>query len=85
MTVYVDQAKYKYGRMIMCHMVATSEDELHAMVDLLGIDRRHFQCPPKVRNPHYDICKSKRDLALSLGAQEVSTRELIAISKAMRS
>lgn len=74
MTVYVDNANIQYGRMIMCHMMADSLEELHAMADTIGVSRRWFQ---DKRYKHYDICKSKKALAIKLGAVEVSSRELI--------
>ncbi|WP_417491856.1 DUF4031 domain-containing protein [Maricaulis sp.] len=74
MTVYVDPAIWPYGRMMMCHMTADSLGELHDMASALGIARRWFQCPPKASMPHYDICKSKRALAIELGAREVTRR-----------
>ena len=41
MTVYVDDMRAKFGRYVMCHMVAdTDDDELHAMADRIGVQRR---------------------------------------------
>lgn len=68
MSVYVDRVEIGYGRMVMCHMIADSLDELHAMADHIGIARRWFQSPPKASFPHYDIAKSKRALAIEAGA-----------------
>jgi hypothetical protein len=82
--VYVDDPKHRYGRMIMCHMVADTLDELHQMADRIGVARRHFQCHPNARNPHYDICKASREKAVALGAQEVSTRKIIEIGRKLR-
>jgi hypothetical protein len=71
MSVYVDTAKYKFGRMIMCHMVADTLEELHAMADKIGVARRHYQTAGG-RSPHYDICKAKRALAVQYGAIELT-------------
>lgn len=68
MPVYVDDMKAGYGRMVMCHM-ADTEDELHAMADLIGVDRKWYQYP------HYDIALSKRTLAVANGAQEIRWRD----------
>lgn len=62
----------------MCHMLADTEEELHAAAESLGIDRKHFQ---NERYPHYDICKSKRALAVKLGAKEVGRKEFVAIAR----
>jgi hypothetical protein len=74
MTVFVDDMYLypigKYRRMKMSHMIADSADELHAMADKIGVARRWYQ------GDHYDICKSKRDLAIKHGAVEISMREL---------
>lgn len=75
--VYVGKKEYKYGRMIMSHMVADSLDELHEMARSIGIDIRHFQ--NKKDRPHYDICKTKKQIAIHKGAIEVSDREIIKI------
>ncbi|RAI45276.1 DUF4031 domain-containing protein [Rhodoplanes roseus] len=68
MTVYVDDVQHRFGQMIMCHMWADTEDELHAMADGLGIARRWFQQPPKASWRHYDISLGKKRLALRRGA-----------------
>lgn len=82
MTVYVDKARNPYGRMLMCHMVADSLEELHAMADAIGVARRWFQ--DKASSPHYDICQAKRRLAIENGAVEVSRRELVGILRRLR-
>lgn len=81
MTVYVDDMKAIYGRMVMCHMVADTEEELHAMADLIGIDRKWYQYPQKSRYPHYDIALSKRKIAVAAGAQEIRWRDAPAICR----
>jgi len=77
-SVYVDGAKNPLGRMKMCHMIADTREELVAMVDRIGVDRRHIQFVGTPRE-HFDICKSKRALAVKAGAIEVSPRELLGI------
>lgn len=72
MPVYIDNAAIGFGRMTMYHLIADTPDELHAMVDTIGVSRRHFQDPRtmKVSAPHYDISKGKRRLAIEAGAIE---------------
>lgn len=79
MSVYVDFPDKKLGRMLMCHMIADSICELHDMANRVGVDKRYFQ--DKLNKPHYDICKSKRGIAIKLGAIEVSNRKLVEILK----
>ncbi len=67
MTVYVDKPIWRYRNMLMCHMTATTLEELHEMADIIGIQRKWFQ---DKRTPHYDICKSKRELAIKHGAKQ---------------
>jgi hypothetical protein len=74
MTVYVDDMCARFGRMIMCHMIADTDAELHAMAAAIGVARRWHQAPPR-HDSHYDIALSKRALAVSLGAVEVSWRD----------
>jgi hypothetical protein len=73
--VYVGIGEYKYGRMIMSHMIADSINELHEMADILGVKRKWFQ--DKATKPHYDICKKKKMLALNYGAKLINDMEII--------
>ena len=75
MAVYVDDMRAQFGRMIMCHMVADSSDELHKMATRIGVARRWCQYPDTWKE-HYDICLSKRRLAVAAGALEVTLTEL---------
>lgn len=68
MTVYVDDARHPYGRMVMCHMWADSLAELLAMTDRIGVARKWLQTPPKASWVHFDICLGKKALALKAGA-----------------
>lgn len=74
MAVYVDTARHPFRGYIMCHMIADTLRELHGMADLIGMERRWFQAPPKASHPHYDIPEDRRAHALSLGAYEVCQR-----------
>lgn len=74
-TVYVDDPIWPFGRMMMCHMVADSRAELDAMADRIGVARKWIQYPGTERE-HYDICKSKRALAVAAGAVERGVYEL---------
>lgn len=73
MTVYVDSMRAHFGRMKMCHMLADSDAELHAMAEKIGVARRWHQSPGK--DSHYDICMSKRVLAVAAGAVEITWRQ----------
>lgn len=73
--VYVDTAKHPFGRMMMCHMMADTTEELLKMADIIGVQRKWIQKQGTVYE-HFDIAKSKRDLAIAAGAKEVDSREL---------
>lgn len=59
--------------MKMSHMMADTDEELHAMADAIGIARRHFQ-----KGDHYDISITKRNLAIRNGAVEISMQQMAA-------
>jgi Protein of unknown function (DUF4031) len=80
--VYVGTMEFGFGRMKMFHMSSPNMDELHRMADLIGVKRKWFQEHYKgtdFYHPHYDVCKSKKELAIMLGATEINDRELIKI------
>ena len=69
MTIYVDDYEGTFGRMIMCHMM--SDESLEGLLEFaqkLGLKRSWFQ---NGSAPHYDLSKTKRKLALELGATEL--------------
>ena len=65
MAVYVDDAKIPFRRMKMSHLFADTPEELFAMVDTIDVQRKWYQ---NKRLPHFDICISKRRLAIHAGA-----------------
>lgn len=69
MTVYVDDVRHTFGRMVMCHMWADTLDELHAMAAKCGLKREWFQEPPKASWCHYDVSLGVKARALYLGAE----------------
>jgi hypothetical protein len=68
MPVYVDDLRLPFGRMVMCHMFADTEAELHDMAERIGVARKWFQTEPHASWNHYDIALSKKALAVQYGA-----------------
>ena len=85
MTVYVDHARNGLGRMVMCHMLADTPSELHEMAAAIGMKRQWYQSPDKASFPHYDVSLSRRALAVSRGAKEISRQECAAFMKQTKS
>jgi hypothetical protein len=73
--VYVDDMRAKFGRMVMCHMTADSDEELHAMATRLGMKREWHQKAGTYKS-HYDVSLSKRALAIHFGAIEINRSQL---------
>lgn len=69
--------------MVMSHMLADTTAELHAMADRIGVDRRYVQNAGTPRE-HYDICQSKRALALEHGALEIHRRQVVDLIRSRR-
>lgn len=69
MTVYVDDMRAQVGPHVLCHMIADTETELHAMADAIGQPRHRYQ------GDHYDISWVQRARAVALGAVEITMRQ----------
>ncbi len=83
MAVYVDALRPTptircHGMDRACHMMADSDRELEAMAEKIGLRKawRH--------GDHYDVGANKRRQAVALGAEEVSTRDLVRLRSANR-
>lgn len=71
---YVDRARAvgELNQHLWCHMASTTSDrELHAFAERLGLSRRSFD------RDHYDLTPARRSMAVELGAVEVSADELM--------
>ena len=76
MTVYVDDVRHSFGKMVMCRLWADSLEELLDMVDRIGVQRKWIQghkelSLPRFKNAswvHFDISLGKKALAIKAGA-----------------
>ena len=81
MSVYVDNARNPFGRILMCHMVADGVDKLFGVADRIGLARRHFQA---VSFLHFDLSQSYRLKAIRAGAVVVDRRKLVEVMRRYR-
>lgn len=86
MPVYVDEIRrtptskrwpFPWG----CHMAADTMPELHSFALRIGLRLSWFQ---EGRHPHYDLTSSKRAVAVTYGAQELSVRGLLRVTQACK-
>jgi Protein of unknown function (DUF4031) len=71
--ILIDDAVWPWRGRLWAHLVSdSSTEELHAFAARLGLPRRGFQ------GDHYDVPTEVREAALTLGAEAVSVRELLA-------
>lgn len=75
MSVYVDDMAAPFGRMLMCHMLADTTEELLEMADKIGLQRKWIQHAGTHRE-HFDIGRAKKELAIQHGAKAVTMGEL---------
>ena len=79
MGVYVDDMYRiplgRYGRMRMSHMIASTTEELLAMADHIGLNRKWLQNEGEP-SEHFDLSLAKRVVAVEAGAVGVAMREL---------
>jgi len=72
MAILVDECRWSHRDHVWCHMISdTSLEELHDFAQRLGIPSRGFH------GDHYDLPQHVRDTAVSLGAQQVTSREIV--------
>lgn len=79
MSVYVDDMYLiplgEFRGMKMSHLMADSTKEILLFVDCIGVKRKWIQ-NVGTGVEHFDICMSKRELAIKKGAIPVSMRTL---------
>lgn len=83
MSVYIDDMRAQFGRMVMCHMIADTTAELLQMVDRIGVSRRWIQ-QAGTPDEHFDIALGKRALTLQHGAIEITWRQCGAMTARKR-
>jgi len=76
MTVYVDDVRLPFGNLVMCHMWADTLEELLAMADRIGVQRRWIQGHPELSVGkakraswvHFDLALGNKRRAIKAGA-----------------
>lgn len=82
MAVYVDRSRWKFRGMTMCHMLADTEVELHAMATAIGCKREWYQ--RNASTPHYDLPLFRRQAAVEAGAIEIDRQQTVSLIKKIR-
>ena len=77
MSVYVDEAIWRWRGRRWCHLTADDTSELHEFANRLGLVRQWFQAKPgRPWHDHYDLPEVVRAQALAMGATPLTTREM---------
>jgi hypothetical protein len=77
LAVYIDPlTAYGHKRKRYSHMVADSEEELHAFAERMKLGRHWFH-----NSDHYDVSEDFYERAIAMGAILVTTRALVALKK----
>jgi hypothetical protein len=74
----------QFGRMKMSHLLADTDDELHAMAARIGVARKYWQSPARTSGSHYDISMSMRAAACTAGAIEITLKQAAAMNARRR-
>ena len=82
MAVYVDNlVDYSWRHGPSCHLIADSLDELMNFALEMGMRAEWFQ--PR-SSPHFDLTVVGRDVAVRLGAIELTNRDFVAKLRELR-
>ena len=85
LAVYVDQPVWEWRGRRWCHLLADTDEELHAFAEALGLERAWFQHRDEMPwKDHYDIPDELRAEAIRAGAVEVDLRHVAAHVRSRR-
>lgn len=80
MTIYIDDAMRPFGRLKLSHMVADTDEELHALAAFIGLKFKHHQPGiGHVSGSHYDVGATARAKALRSGGAVAVTERCMAM------
>lgn len=82
MAAYVDNMQISWRGKLWCHLVADSLDELHEFAAILNLPRSWFHRGASY--PHYDVTTEIRIRAIEQGANEVNSRYVLGVAKALK-
>jgi hypothetical protein len=83
--VYVDRPVWEWRGRRWCHLLADTDEELHAFAAELGLRRAWFQqTEGRPWKDHYDLPEEVRAEAVRAGAVEVDLRHVAAHLRARR-
>lgn len=74
MAVYIDNYNAPFRRMIMCHMIADTQEELLLMAKSIGLAEKWIQDKGEY-SEHFDVSLTMKKLAIGHGAIEITARD----------